>query len=225
MYHHLEGVLAVLEPSRAVVEASGIGFECRIPLSTFTSLKGKEGARVRLMTHLQVLEDDLRLYGFATEKERGFFRLITSIAGVGPAIALAALASFDPPAFAGAIGAGDARALRRIKGVGPKLSERIVLELKDRTEALAALAGEDGPPGGGLRHPALPDAVVSDAVKCLEALGYSLREARERVEAAIAHLLGGAGGSGGAVPAKDGPGAGAPPSVEAIIQAAIRARS
>ena len=220
MYHHLEGVLAFLAPSRAVVEASGIGFECRIPLSTFTALKGKEGARVRLLTHLHVLEDDLRLYGFATERERDFFRLVISAAGVGPAIALAALASFDPPAFVSAIESGDARALRRIKGVGPKLSERMVLELKDREEALAALLGGGGPAGSPSRHPALPEATISDAVKCLETLGYSLREARERVDAAIQLL------ERPADPAKDVPAGGQRPAltVEAIIQAAMRAR-
>src|SRR6266545_3062587 len=100
MVHHLEGQLALLGPTRAVIETGGIGFELRIPLSTFHSLKGREETTVRLLAHLQVLENDLRLYGFATEAERELFRLATSIAGVGPAIGLHLLATFEPASFA-----------------------------------------------------------------------------------------------------------------------------
>ncbi len=222
MYHHIEGELVVLAPARAVVDAGGVGYECRIPLSTFGALKGKERTRVRLMTHLQVLEDDLRLFGFATEKERDLFRLATSISGVGPAIALAALASFDPPAFAAAIASGDSKALQKIKGVGPKLSERMILELKDRAAALATLsdgASSRAAPGRG----GVPDAVLADAVALLLELGYSRREATARVDAALERLLAERerdGGGGGTAPGE----ARAAITVEALAKAALRSR-
>ncbi len=214
MLHHVEGELILLGPTRAVVETVGMGIECRIPLSTYTAMKGKERSRVRLLTHLQVLEDDLRLYGFATEKERDLFRLVTSISGVGPAIALAALASFDPAGFAGAVAAGDSRALRRIKGVGPKLSERMVLELKDRAADLSSLAGG----AGGAARAAVPEAVFADAVSALVELGFSRREAVGKVEAAVERLSRGQAEGGEAARRE------ARLTVEAIIQAAMRTR-
>jgi holliday junction DNA helicase RuvA len=214
VYHHVEGELVVLSPTRAVVDAGGVGYECRIPLSTFTALKGKEHAKVRLLTHLHVLEDDLRLYGFVSERERDLFRLITSISGVGPGIGFAVLATFDPAAFAGAIACGDAKALQKIKGVGAKLSERMILELKDRAAALAALGGGDG--ASGTAAVGAEGRVVQDAIALLETLGYASKEARERVEAALRKLR-----PQGAPPAGDG----RPDiTVEALAQAAMRTR-
>lgn len=221
MFHHLEGELVLLRPTRAAVDVAGVGYECRIPLSTFSALKGKEGTRVRILTHLQVLEDDLRLYGFATEKERELFRLITSISGVGPAIAFAAMASFDPSGFAGAIAAGDSRALQKIKGVGPKLSERIVLELKDRSDVLSLLA--EGGPGirdEAIQRAAIPDRVLNDAVAALMELGFSQKEARGRIDGALAKLLPGGPGSPTGKPIS-----GSAVTVEGLIQAALRTRS
>jgi holliday junction DNA helicase RuvA len=219
MVHHVEGELVVLGPSRAVVQTGGVGFEVRIPLSTYTALKGKEGARVRILTHLQVLEDDLRLFGFATERERDLFRLLTSINGVGPATALVVLASIDPAAFAALIAAGDAKPLQKIKGIGPKLSERLIVELKDRTAALEALAGAAG--GSAARSAGSPvaPAVVDEAVKALLVMGFPAREAKGRVEAAIGKLFGGAKGAASGEPGPTGSA-----TVEAIILAALRTR-
>jgi Holliday junction DNA helicase RuvA len=216
MYHHIEGELVVLGPSRAVVDTGGVGYECRIPLSTYTVLKGKERTRVRLLTHLHVLEDDLRLYGFATESERDLFRVASSIGGVGPTIALAALASFDPAGFAAAISSGDSRSLQKIKGVGPKLSERMVLELRD-APAIAALA-QGAPSGGAASKAGVREEVLSDAAALLVELGFGSREAKAKVEAVVARLLKQEGGDAGG-------GAGAAAiTVEAIVQAALRNR-
>jgi len=217
MVHHLEGQLVLLGPGRAVIETGGIGFELRIPLSTFHGLKGREGTRVRLLAHLQVLTDDLRLYGFGTEAERELFRLVTSITGVGPAIGLHLLATFDPATFARAILAGDSRTLRRIKGVGTKLSERIVLELKDRAQDLAQLAGPAEPVPAGSATAPVSDAVAADVARALVELGFSRREADQRVKAAIELLVSQAReahpGDGKSPPA---------PSEEEILQAALR---
>jgi len=217
MYHHVEGTLTALGAGRAVVDAGGVGYECRIPLSTYSALKGKEGSRVKLLLHLQVLEDDLRLYGFATDQERELFRLATSITGVGPTIALAALATFDPAAFAGAIASGDSRALLKIKGVGPKLSERLILELRDRAGALAALSGAGGGrPASAGRADAVRQEVIADAIALLVQLGYGSRDATAKVEAAVAKLIGAAGEGKGD--------RGASLDVEVIVQTALRTR-
>ncbi len=217
MYHHIEGELVVLGPTRAVVEAAGVGYECRIPLSTYSALKGKEHKQLRLLTHLQVLEDDLRLYGFATEQERELFRITTSIPGVGPSIALAALASFDPGGFASVVNAGDSRALQRIKGVGPKLSERLIFELKDRASTLMAVVGGEGKAASPLS--AVPIPVIADAEAALVELGFSRREAKAKVEDTITRLL------SRAQEAARETGIQSPAlTVEVIIQAALRSR-
>ncbi|MGH9362804.1 MAG: Holliday junction branch migration protein RuvA [Thermoanaerobaculia bacterium] len=221
MVHHLEGELVFLGPARAVIETAGVGFELRIPLSTYRLLKGQEGRKVRLLAHLQVMEDDLRLYGFSREDERTLFRLALSVAGVGPSTGFALLAAFEPAGFAEAIAGGDARALQRVKGVGPKLSERLVLELKDRTAELAALAGASVEGGGGPGGAGAGErAVIADAALVLVELGFGRREAEEKVRAAIARLLAGA-----PPPAPGGEAAPRPSlTVEAVIQAALRSR-
>lgn len=183
-----------LSPTSAVVEAGGVGFDLRIPLSTYERLKGKTESC--LYTHLHVREDDLRLFGFATLEERDFFRLIQSVGGVGPSIALAALCALSPAEVARAVVGSDHKTLQKIKGVGRKLAERLVLELRDRVGDLALRLGMKDVshrPGdlskGGSRPPGhLP--ADSDAILALVGLGYERREAEARVEEARTALLG-----------------------------------
>ncbi len=216
MYHHLEGVLDGLGPTRAIIDAGGVGYELRIPLSTFEALKGRHAERVRLLTHLQVLEDGLRLFGFATEEEREMFRLTTSISGVGPAIALAALSTFTVEVLAEAIRLGDSRSLQRIKGVGQKLSQRLVLELKDRVTEISARSGSGGHAGKpGLSPHRSRGSPPADAVAALVELGFSRKEAEDKVDAAVARLQAGSAGAGNDR---------AHPAVEVILQAALRTR-
>lgn len=220
MYHHLEGELVALSPTRAVIQAGGVGYELRIPLSTFRALQALAPAgdaavaaapvRVRLWTHLQVLEDDLRLYGFQGEGERALFRIVISISGVGPSTALALLAAFDPAEFSSVVSAGSAAALRRVKGIGPKLSERLLLELRDRAHELRLLASAGSPGSRGSATAPSGSVAVGDAIAALVELGYSRKEAQERIHAAVAQI----GGARGATP-----------RVEELIQAALRARA
>ena len=196
MYHHIRGELSQLTPALAVVESGGVGFELRIPLSTFERLKGKK--EILLFTHLHVREDDLRLYGFATSGERELFRLLLSVAGVGPSIALQSLSALSPEEVVRAIGAGDLKTIQRIKGVGKKLAERLVLELRDRVGVFGGGSGggHSGTRGGaGAPHSAhrlFGNQDAADAVEALVmSLGFERRNAEEKVIEACERLQAG----------------------------------
>lgn len=169
MYEHIEGRLGRKTPAFAVVDAGGVGYALTIPLSTYERLPA-EGAHVRLLTELVVREDAHRLFGFATPDERSFFRMLQRVGGVGPAVALQVVSSVPFAEFRRAVVAGDAARLRTIRGIGRKLSERLVVELRDAvsapdlTDAGAATAA---------------DPVVRDALLALEALGFSRSAADE----------------------------------------------
>ena len=151
-----------------------MGYDLAIPLSTYDRLPS-EGAEVRLFTTLVVREDALRLFGFATEEERSFFTTLQGVSGVGPAVALGIVSSVPFAEFRAAVVAGDAQRLRRVRGVGKKLSERLVVELRD---AWGDVALTPGP--GAVAAPG--DAAARDAVLALEALGFP-REAASRAVA------------------------------------------
>lgn len=185
MYHHLRGKLVETGPMLAVVEAGGIGYELRVPLSTLEAIKGS--TEVVLYTHLVVREDDLRLYGFATREERRLFALILSVAGVGPTLALAALSADTPGELSAAIAREDAERIRRIKGFGRRLAERLVVELKDRVGAAAAAGVVEGDGQRGAAAVA-PGRLVADAVSALVALGFTRKDAESRVKAAAPRL-------------------------------------
>lgn len=142
------------------MDVGGVGYTLVIPLSTFERLP-PAGHEVRLLTTLVVREDAHRLYGFGTETERRFFGLLQDVSGVGPQVALGILSSMPFDAFRTAVLAGDAAQLRRVKGVGKRLSERLVVELKD---ALAKASPAGGEPG---------DESERDALLALEALGFT----------------------------------------------------
>ncbi len=175
MYEHLRGTLVEKTPTRAVVDVGGIGFELTIPLSSFEALPGP-GERAEVFTHHHVREDAHRLFGFASRDERRFFRRLLDVQGIGPAVALSVLSSTDYASFRAAVVAEDLPALTRLKGIGRKLAQRIVLDLR---EALLEEAPETGP--------ARPDlgALSEDAVQALVTLGYSRGVALREVESVL----------------------------------------
>lgn len=129
MYHHLAGILSAKTPGEAIVEAGGVGYQLRISLHTYETLPAA-GQPVKVLTHLHVTDDNLALYGFATERERAFFRqLIGNVKGVGPRVALAVLSGGRVEHLQQAIRLGDVATLKAIKGVGEATAKRIVLEL------------------------------------------------------------------------------------------------
>ncbi len=188
MYHHLRGKLIELGSLSAVVETSGVGWHVQVPLSTRSLVGDRLGEEVLLYTHLLVREDVLKLFGFSTLEERELFRLLLSVSGTGPKIALQALSAFSVKELIHDLGSGDVDSLKRIKGVGKKLAERMVLELRDKAGVLQL--GEPGsgaeqlPAGGGGRVSEIAITVL------VEQLGFSLKDARKRVEAACQKLSG-----------------------------------
>jgi Holliday junction DNA helicase RuvA len=197
VYHHLRGELVALTPTSAVLEAGGLGFDVRIPVSTYETLKGQK--ETVLLTYLHVREDELRLFGFATEGERELFRLLLSVAGVGPSIALGCLSTFAPSEVASAISGGDLKTLQRIKGVGRKLAERLTVELRDLLESFQAVPGAGGgvrPRGGDGLQGVLRVPEVTDTIAALVTLGFDRKSAGERAASAYTTLRSRLGGQG-----------------------------
>ena len=161
----LRGVLTEKNPSRLVVDVSGVGYEVSVPLSTFYAV-GELGVEVDLRIHTHVREDALSLFGFATQLEIDLFRRLVAISGVGPRLALAVLSGLEPPDLLGAIRDSDIVRLQGIPGVGKKTAERISLELKDKLPSNVLPEGETKDFENGTEQ------VRSDVMSALLNLGY-----------------------------------------------------
>lgn len=176
MIGRLRGRLLEREPSALVVEAGGVGYEVRVPLTTFTRLPDGE---VDLFIHTDVREDAIVLFGFLSREERETFRRLTTVQGVGPMTALAVLSGMELPELLTAIAQGDTRRLEGVPKIGKKTAQRICLELRERIGDLWPAS-----------TPQVPTTVVSpdlaDAVAALENLGYKTQLAQKALEAARA---------------------------------------
>jgi Holliday junction DNA helicase RuvA len=172
MIGQLRGVLAGKRPNQVLVDVGGVGYLVQVPLSTFASL-GELHTEVTLLIHTHVREDALSLYGFLSSREKHFFELLLSASGVGPSLALKILSGMSVEELVPAIRGGDLARLTRIPGVGRKTAERIVVELKDKLEAVAIEA----------ERPAAssPAGVEADVVSALVNLGYDGRAAENAV--------------------------------------------
>lgn len=180
MIAYIKGILAEKEPARVVVEAAGVGYEMLIPLSTYDSLP-KTGAETKLLAYHCVREDGEILFGFRSQGERELFARLTAVSGVGPKIALAILSGGSIGEISLAIASGNAKRLSSIKGVGKKTAEKICIELKDKVNAIEALAATQAKGGGkGASSPVLRDAILA-----LGALGFNEETANKMVSAAL----------------------------------------
>jgi Holliday junction DNA helicase RuvA len=130
MLAYIEGIPVQLNPSQTYIDLNGLGYEVHITLHTYESIKGKE--KVRLYTHLQIREDAWVLYGFATEKEKAAFQRLLSVSGVGAATARILLSSITADELERIIWNGEAKMLEKVKGIGAKTAQRIILELKGK---------------------------------------------------------------------------------------------
>ena len=176
MIAFLDGTLAQSFPTHVTVEVAGVGYEVLIPLSSYDRLP-VVGQRIRLLTHLQVREDAHVLFGFMTDGERDLFRLLlNNVSGVGPKLALAILSGMSVANFKAAVVAGDTAAISKLKGLGKKTAERVVLELRDKVGVAAAWEVASA---GHAPSPA--EASINDAVLALISLGYKQVEAHKAV--------------------------------------------
>lgn len=173
MIYSLRGKLIHKEPFLAVVECGGVGYACRTTCSTSSQLEvvGKE---VSLYTYLYVREDNIELFGFYTIQELNCFKMLISVSGVGPKAALAILSDIDSQRFALTVASGDSKVFTKTKGVGPKLAQRIVLELKDKI----AKETDSKELAEGFKVPEVSSGDnVSEAMSALMVLGYTQAEA------------------------------------------------
>jgi Holliday junction DNA helicase RuvA len=191
---YIRGILAEKSPAGIVVEAAGVGYDVLIPLSTFEALP-RAGEEVLVHTHHHVREDAQQLYGFATERERQVFRMLISVSGVGPRLALAALSGASVEDITQAIVREEADYLTVIPGIGMKTAKRLIVELKSRfaEEEVMVAVGGDAP----------LDSSTREAVEALMALGFTRSTSRKAVEKA-------AGECGGR------------PCVEELVRSALR---
>lgn len=195
MIAKLRGLLESFAADHAVIDVNGVGYLVFASTRTLAAL-GAVGEEVVLHTQMQVSEDDIRLIGFATAAERDWFRLLTSVQGVGARLALAILSAFTGDDLHRAVASGDQAMVARAQGVGPKLALRIVNELRDKVGSVAL------GPGASAAAPA-PGSAAADAVSALLNLGFRPAEASSAVGKAEAEL---------------GPGA----SLDALVRAALK---
>lgn len=176
MFYYVEGTVSHLAPHLAVIDCGGVGYAVKTTSYTLAALK--TGEKTRLYTHLNVREDAMELYGFSTENEKHCFQLLIGVSGVGPRAALSILSASTPESLAASIIAGDEKALMVAQGIGKKIAQRVILELKDKlskgqlpTEAY-----------GGTGVTILPQDKTSEATAALAVLGYGPTEIRQALQ-------------------------------------------
>ena len=177
MIYSITGLLRQVAPTYCVIEACGVGYQCSASTYTLSSLPGR-GQEVTLLPHLWIKEDGMELFGFSTEQETHCFRLLIGVSGVGPRVALAILSDAAPDRLMLSIAAGDAKALTRAQGVGAKLAQRIILELRDKVtdEDIGSSFGEEQGTIAALGESA-KNTAKSEAISALVALGYGQTDA------------------------------------------------
>lgn len=173
MISYLAGKVVEKHPTRIIVDVGGIGYEVFIPLSSYDRLPAT-GGECKVLTHHHVREDSQVLFGFMTDGERAMFKLLLATTGVGPKLALSALSGLSVQDLKSAIVTGDTKRLSSISGVGKKVAERLVVELKDK---ISAGEGFEAVAGGGDSG----DLLARDAILALAALGYKDEQARKMV--------------------------------------------
>ena len=172
MIYSVRGPLISCDMTSAVVECGGVGMKCFVSMNTRKKL-APIGTEVMLFTHLNVREDAMDLFGFIDPDELEMFRLITSVSGVGPKVALSILSEFEPSQLSLYIASGDSKSITRASGVGAKLAQRIVLELKDKLGATSFADSQEVSAAVNVSS----SSNSSEAVQALVALGYSQSEA------------------------------------------------
>ncbi len=173
MFHYINGTVAELMPNLAVIDCGGVGFA--INTSAYTASQLKAGDKAKLYTFVYIREDCMDIYGFSTKSEKHCFEMLISISGVGPKAAVAILSSSSPENLVMNIVSGNEKALTAAPGIGKKIAQRIILELKDKlAKETAEISFQDVPAFNAIS--ASGDTKINDASAALMVLGYSSSE-------------------------------------------------
>lgn len=175
MYYYLNGTLAYCDPQTVVVDCGGVGYQCNVSATTYQAVQGQKD--VRLYTYLHVKEDAMTLFGFSEEREKELFLLLISISGVGPKVALSILSELTAEHLAAAVVSGDHGRISRANGVGPKLAQRICLELKDKIGKTDVRVSE-----AQMAQAAAGREALRDAQEILLSFGYSKNDVGKALE-------------------------------------------
>ncbi len=206
MFYYISGRLALLETGIAVLDVGGVGYKLTISGTTYEAMPPsrsvKDPPTVKLYTYLAVREDDIELFGFATETELSSFKLLISVSGVGPKAAMSILSLLTPEKFALAVCTDDKKTISKASGIGPKTAARIILELKDKlikeqgAEPFASLPQTGGVPaaGNGKLHEATDALMVlgysrAEAVAALKDVDFSAMELEEIIRLSLKKLM------------------------------------
>ena len=179
MFYYLDGIVAELQPYLAVIDCSGVAYACSTTNNTLSRLK--KGEKGRLYTYLHVGENAFGLYGFISQNELNSFKMLLGVSGVGPKAALAILSVGTPESLAMAIVTGDEKALTAAPGIGKKIAQRIILELKDKI-AKESGGGLDFTAGKGAAAAPVFNTKASEAAAALAVLGYSSQEVSQAMK-------------------------------------------
>ena len=175
MFYSLTGKIIYKDEQTVAISCGGVGFKCFTTRNSLAKLSSQSG-EVTVFTHLNVREDALDLFGFATNDELDAFKLLITVSGVGPKAALAILSELSPDAFAVAVASGDTKAITAANGVGPKLAQRVIMELKDKIANVSFISEESSSVSSAV-NTANSMSNTSEAIAALTALGYSQSEA------------------------------------------------
>ncbi len=174
MFDFIYGNIACKNPTTVTIETTGIGYKLHIPLSTFEKISNKE--KTKLYTKLTIRDDEIKIYGFYSLEERDMFNLLLSVNGVGSNVALTILSSSSISQFESYVVSNDPKSLQRIKGIGKKTAERIILELKESIKSILPYSKSSAETKNM--------AIISDAIMAMISLGYAKPEAEKAVSKA-----------------------------------------
>jgi len=177
MFAYLNGEITYMDSASLIVDVGGVGYRCSTTINTLKQI-GSTGVKAKIFTYMNVREDAVDLFGFYDMEELDCFKLLISVTGVGPKVALAILSEITPGEFAAAVAKGDYKTLTRASGVGPKLAQRIALELKDKV----SISGNESYENVSTAMFQTIGEKENEAINALTVLGYSTTEAKNAVK-------------------------------------------
>ena len=174
MLNYIKGMLAVKSPVMAVIETSGLGWELRIPVSTYEKLP-KLGETCQLYTFLNITQDGVKIYGFATIAECELFKLLISVSGIGPRIAISVISTMSIGAFSRAILSGEEGLITKVPGLGKKSAQRLIIELKDKIQVITDYLDP--------HEMVTNDNISFEVENALLSLGFNIKDIRRELSA------------------------------------------